>query len=63
MVIFLKKYKNNEFESDETLKIKALLNYNEIRSKIADASVDLEYEVAKELFVLESHPNDLYTQN
>jgi hypothetical protein len=59
----LKKDKIKEFESEETLRIKNLLTFNDVRSKIADASPDLDYEVSKELFVLESHPNDLYTQN
>lgn len=63
MVIYLNKHRIKEFESDETIRINNLLTFNEIRSKIADASPDLDYEVSKELFVLESHTNDLYTQN
>jgi hypothetical protein len=59
----MRKINNKEYESDEVIKQKSLNNYNKIRSIIADASVDNDYEIYKEFFVLEYHNNDMYTQN
>lgn len=48
---------------EEESRLRETYKFNEIRSKIIDASTIELYEVSNELYLLEPHQNDLYNQN
>jgi hypothetical protein len=55
--------RNNKNDMEEESRLRETYKFNQIRSKIIDASTIELYEVSNELYLLEPHQNDLYNQN